>query len=90
MHTDDWAAYRNLQLHVANVAVHRAVVHRDSFVDPLTGIHTQEVESAWARLKYYIKREKGIRDGEIQHSLMNRCGETGEVQEMYSVICGCY
>lgn len=69
VHTDDWAAYRNLQLHVANVAVHRAVVHRDSFVDPLTGIHTQEVESAWARLKYYIKREKGIRGGEIQNLL---------------------
>ncbi|KAK2558712.1 hypothetical protein P5673_018917 [Acropora cervicornis] len=36
------------------------VVHRDNFVDPVTGIHTQEVESAWSRLKYHIKREKGI------------------------------
>ena len=69
MHTDDWAAYRNLQLHVANVSVHRVVVHQDNFVDPLTGIHTQEVESAWVRLKYYIKREKGVRGGEIQYFL---------------------
>ena len=52
-----------------NVAVHRTVVHRDNFVDPLTGIHTQEVESAWSRLKYYIKREKGIRALELQDFL---------------------
>ena len=69
VHTDDWAAYRNLHVHVANVTVHRTVVHRDNFVDPVTGIHTQEAESAWARLKYHIKKEKGIRDGDIQDFL---------------------
>ena len=31
------------------------------FFYPLTGIHKQEFESAWGQLKYYIKREKGIR-----------------------------
>lgn len=65
VHTDDWGAYRNLDRHVANVAVHRTVVHQDNFVDPLTGIHTQEAESAWARLKYHVKREKGIRSEDI-------------------------
>ena len=69
MHTDDWGAYRNLDMHVANVAVHRTVVHQNNFVDPLTGVHTQEVESAWARLKYYIKMEKGIRQGDVQDFL---------------------
>ena len=66
VHSDDWAAYRYLENYVLNVRVHRTVIHRDNFVDPLTGIHTQEVESAWARLKYHIKREKGIRRGDIQ------------------------
>lgn len=66
VHTDDWAAYRNLDRHVPNVAVHRVVVHQDNFVDPVTGIHTQEAESAWARLKYHVKREKGIRREDIQ------------------------
>ena len=69
VHSDDWAAYRNLENHVANVRVHRTVIHRDKFVDPITGIHTQEIESAWARLKYYIKREKGIRRGDVQSFL---------------------
>jgi len=66
VHSDDWAAYRTLENYVLNVRVHRTVIHRDNFVDPLTGIHTQEVESAWARLKHHIKREKGIRRGDIQ------------------------
>ena len=27
----DWAAYRNLHVHIPNVTVHRTVVHRDNF-----------------------------------------------------------
>ena len=46
VHTDDWAAYRNLQHYAPNVTVHRTLVHQNSFVDPVTGVHTQEVESA--------------------------------------------
>ena len=69
LHSDDWAGYRNLERHVPNVRVHRTVVHRDNFVDPRTGIHTQEAESAWARLKYHIKKEKGIRRGDVQDFL---------------------
>ncbi|XP_068711880.1 uncharacterized protein [Montipora foliosa] len=69
VHTDDWPAYRNLHLHVPNVTVHRTVVHQNNFVDPLTGIHTQESEAAWARLKYYIKREKGIKLEDLQDFL---------------------
>ena len=65
VHTDDWAAYRNLHRHVPNVTVHRSVVYRDNFVDLLTGVHTQEAESACARLKYHIKREKGVRREDI-------------------------
>ena len=69
VHSDDWAAYRNLHVHVPNVTVHRTVVHQDNFVDRVTGIHTREAESAWARLKYHIKKEKGIRHGDIQDFL---------------------
>lgn len=51
VHTDDWAAYRNMNQRINNVNVHRAVVHRYHFVDPVTGVHTQEVESCWNNLK---------------------------------------
>ena len=50
MHTDDWAAYRRVNT-LPNVAAHRVVVHARHFVDPRTGVHTQEVESSWSSLK---------------------------------------
>ena len=66
VHTDDWRAHRDLERHVPNVHLHQAVLHVDNFVDPVTGINTEEVESAWNRLKYVIRREKGIRAGDLQ------------------------
>lgn len=69
MHSDDRTANRNLPRHVPNVSVHRVVVHKDHFGDPRTGIHTQEVESTWSRLKYHVKRERGIRRLDLQDFL---------------------
>ena len=55
--------------HIPGVVVHRVVVHADNFVDRQTGIHTQEAESAWNRLKYYVKRERGVRAVDLQEFL---------------------
>ena len=66
VHSDDWGAYQNLPVHAPNVNVHRVVVHVDNFVDPVTGVHTQEVESAWNRLKYKMKNQKGVRSNDLQ------------------------
>ena len=44
-------------------------MHQHNFVDPLTGIHTQESEAPWSRLKYYVKRERGIRSEDLQDFL---------------------
>ena len=66
VHSDDWGAYRNLTTHVPNVGIHRVVVHKDNFVDPLTGVHTQEIESAWNRLKYRVRLQKGVRSQDLQ------------------------
>lgn len=95
VHTDDWAAYHNLHCHVANVAVHRVVVHQDNFVDPLTGIRTQEAESAWARLKYHVKREKGVRGRDIQsfldkHMWRDWRGAGDVFQNIKLVLIRCY
>ena len=49
--------------------LNRVVVHAANFVDPVTGVHTQEVESAWSRLKYKVKMSKGIRNYDLQSFL---------------------
>ena len=68
VHTDDWGAYRGLR-RLPNVRRHRVVVHARHFVDPRTGVHTQEVESCWSQLKLGLKRRKGIRRRDLQSYL---------------------
>ena len=56
VHTDDRGAYDGMEQHLPNhVMRHRVVVHADNFIDPVTGVHIQEFESAWANLKAPIK-----------------------------------
>ena len=66
VYNDDWGAYNN------HVAHHHIVVHRNNFVDPATGIHTQEAESAWANLKLPIKGRRGIERHDLQLHLNDR------------------
>lgn len=73
VHTDDWGAYGNLEQHLPNlVSQHRVVVHADNFVDPVTGVHTQEAESSWATLKGPIKQRRGISKENLQVYLDER------------------
>jgi len=73
VYTDDWGAYRNLEQHLPNhVARHRVVVHADNFADPVTGVHTQEAESAWANLKGPLKGRRGISRDDLQAYLDDR------------------
>ena len=55
--------------HAPTVQTHRVVVHAANFVDPVTCVHTQEVESAWSRLKYKVKMRKGVRNYDLQSFL---------------------
>lgn len=66
VHTDDWGAYRNLEQFVPNVDVHRVVVHKRNFVNPVNGVHTQDIESCWNRLKDRVKRQRGIARHDLQ------------------------
>ncbi|PIO75150.1 hypothetical protein TELCIR_02810 [Teladorsagia circumcincta] len=55
--TDSWRGYRNL----ANIGyVHRTVNHSQNFVDPISGVHTQRIESAWSHIKRLIKKKNGL------------------------------
>jgi hypothetical protein len=91
LHTDDWGAYINLQIHAPNVSRHRVVTHADNFVDPITGVHTQEIEAAWNRLKIKIKNKKGVRPGDLQsfldeHMWMDFRGEEQPFENLFAMI----
>lgn len=58
IHSDQWAAYNRIAS-LPNVSSHSTVNHSVTFVDPLSGTHTQNVESYWNRAKMKLKRMRG-------------------------------
>ena len=42
------------------IVQHDMVNHSLNFVDPVTGVHIQNVESYWNRVKMKFKRMKGV------------------------------
>ena len=64
IHSDQWAAYNGVQ-QLGNVHQHQTINHSLHFVDPTTGVHTQNVESYWNRVKTKLKRMKGCREEQI-------------------------
>ncbi|ORD92884.1 hypothetical protein ECANGB1_2388 [Enterospora canceri] len=42
------------------IFTHETVNHSESFVNPVIGTHTQNIESTWNTCKYNIKMHKGI------------------------------
>ena len=50
VHSDQWQAY-NRVANLPAVSVHQTVNHSVNFVDPVTGIHTQHIESYWNGVK---------------------------------------
>ena len=61
VHSDEWAAYRRVQ-QLQSVNNHQTVNHSLHFVDPATGVHTQNIESYWARVKRRFKHMKGVHE----------------------------
>ena len=57
VYTDCWAAYNNTK---SLGLQHETVNHSLHFVNPDTGVHTQFIESYWAKQKYRQKKMKGI------------------------------
>ena len=69
IHSDMWRAYINLPNFVPNCLTHETVNHSRNFVDPVTGAHTQHIESCWNRVKYQLKKRKGCRRNRLQSYL---------------------
>ena len=64
IHSDMWSAYRCVQS-LPNVASHGSVNHSVEFVNSVTGVHTQNIESYWNRIKTKLKRMKGVRPDQL-------------------------
>ena len=63
IHSDEWSAYRAITSTIPSITAQSFVNHSLNFVDPVTGVHTQNVESYWNRVKTKLKRMKGC-DGD--------------------------
>jgi transposase-like protein len=60
IHSDQWAAYRGISdLPVEPAYVHRTVNHSLHFVDPVTDVHTNNVEAFWSSVKKKFKMMNG-------------------------------
>ena len=55
--SDEWAAYRNINQQLG--LNHGTVNHSLHFVDPLTGIHTQNIECHWKNAKIRNRKQHG-------------------------------
>lgn len=58
IHTDEWASYQALGDN--EFSTHRTVVHKYNFVCPITGVHTQNVESFNNKIMLKVKEMKGL------------------------------
>ena len=77
VHSDHWAAYSRVQ-QLPSVSTHNTVNHSLHFVDPVTGVHTQNVESYWNRVKGKFKRMKGVHEEMLSSYISGRVHVEGE------------
>ena len=58
MHSDEWKAYSKIS-ELPHVLRHEVGNHSVNFVDPASGVNTQNIESYWNNVKQKLKRMKG-------------------------------
>lgn len=81
VYSDQWRAYNKIQDEL-NLE-HAVVNHSLNVVDPETGVHTQTIESYWAKAKYKLKEMKGVSSDALPSYLdermwRDRWARTGE------------
>ena len=71
IHSDEWSSYCQVGS-LSNVATYETVNHSLHFVDPSTGVHTQNVESYWSTTKRKLKAIKGCHAHQLASYLDER------------------
>ena len=61
--SDEWASYNQVAA-LPNVQSHGIVNHSIEFVAP-SGVHTQNIESYWQRVKIKLKRMRGCHEDQL-------------------------
>ena len=65
--SDQWATYNRISS--IPTITHEVVNHSLHFVDPTTGVHTQNIESYWSRVKTKLKRMRGCHASQLPSNL---------------------
>jgi len=72
IHSDRHGAYFNLEQYVDHCIDHYTVNHKNNYVDPQSGAHTQSVESNWRHCKNSLP-DQGLRPYMLQSYLSTFC-----------------
>ena len=73
IHSDCWRAYNRINMLVNREYQHLTVNHELYFKDPVTGVHTNSVESIWCSAKIHIKNMRGVSRKYLQSYLDEFC-----------------
>jgi len=74
--SDQWRAYQRVST-LTNVSCHKTVNHLLQFKDPVTGVHTNHIESYWNRVKVKLKRMRRCHCPQLPSYLDSICGLSG-------------
>ena len=67
IHSDEWRAYNKIR---KNSFKHYTVNHKENFVNPLTGKHTQLIECLWNKAKIEIDKRIRGRSERLLHGYL--------------------
>lgn len=65
IYSDEWRAYNSI-----SDFAHFTVNHSLNFVNPETGVHTQNIESYWNKIKLNFKTMKGVKKSDASSFLI--------------------
>ena len=69
IYSDDFSTYRNAVGQLPSMAQHQTVNHSLNFVDLVTGVHMQHVESYWNQVKQKFKQMMGVQESQLSSYL---------------------